>query len=141
MKLRRVALAMFVSALTFASIACGGGSPRASDVPNTPATGAEVVADPARIVRLGRQGDFNPQHLDTIEVAADDQHVKVGFYGGNPGCFSIGRVEARFEPARVTLAVLGGAHSIPANQVCTEEARLYSLTIRLAEKVAGRPIG
>lgn len=131
---------MFAAALAFATFACGGGDPVATDVPKNPATGAQVVADPARIVRLGRPGDFNPQHLDKIVVAADDHHVKVEFYGGNPGCFSIGRVDARFEPARISLAVLGGAHSIPANQICTEEARLYSLTIRLAEKVSGRPI-
>lgn len=102
--------------------------------------GASLVQDPSGVFRPTKPGSLQATEVESTKVAKDGRLVSLRILGGNPGCWSVGRLQVDYAPDRILLRVYGGYHNLPANTDCTGEGRFYTLLIRLDESVDGRLI-
>lgn len=104
-----------------------------------------MVEDPAGITRPDLAAPpFYPVEFQSLEVASDDRLVTIHFQGGNATCWSVKKLEVKYEQTRVLVAMIGGYNQLPKDVFCTAEGVNYTLKARLDQAVGSRtlvPVG
>lgn len=118
--------------------ACPVANPDCGDNPGAVDPGTDPDIAPLAATPMTDLLDVRPTPWEFVNFNQDQTVATVAWFGGNPACDGLDRVEVDLEAATVTFTVFTGR--VPGDRACTLELVLKAVEIDMGETLGPRSV-